>query len=80
MGYHKIRWSFIDPKTAVKAINLFGARSLDRINFYINNKKIDYSHYHNFTSIVADKKAKKEIRKFFKQNLGVNDFVEFIKN
>lgn len=80
MAYHKIRWSFIDAKTAIKAIDLFGARALDRINFYNNNKKIDWSNYNCFNSIEADKKAKKEIRKFFKQNQGINDFVEFIKH
>lgn len=74
-----LKWSFINAKTATKAIDLLGAGTLDKINFYVNNKKIDWSSYNYLFSVDADKKAKKEIRKFFKQNQGINDFVEFIQ-
>lgn len=82
MSYHKnkIRWSFIDAKTAIKAIDLLGARALDRINFYVKNKKIDCSGYHHLNDYIANKRAKKEIRKFFKNNQGINDFVKFIRD
>lgn len=79
MAYHKISWSFIDAKTAIKAIDALGANSL-AIYLYINNKKIDAINCKIFNNFDANKRAKKEIRKFFKQNQGINDFVEFIKN
>lgn len=79
MAHFKIKWSFISAKTATKAIDLLGAGALDKINFYVNSKKIDSSSYNYLSSVDADEKAKKEIRKFFKQNQGINDFVEFIK-
>ena len=80
MAHFKIKWCFTNSKTATKAIDLLGAHSLDKINFYVDNKKIDYSRYFHLANFEADEKAKKEIRKFFKQNQGMNDFVEFVKN
>lgn len=79
MSYYKMKWSFTNAKTATKAIDLLGAGALDKINFYVNNKKIDWSSYNYLSSFDANRKAKKEIRKFFKKNQGMNDFVEFIK-
>jgi hypothetical protein len=80
MAQFKIKWSFINSKQAIKVINLLGANSLDKIIFYKKNKKIDKINYSCFDRFIADKKAKKDIRKFFKENSGVHDFVEFIKN
>ena len=79
MLHFKIKWSFISAKTATKAIDALGANSL-AIYLYINNKKIDAINCKIYNNFEADKKAKKEIRKFFKQNQGINDFVEFIRN
>lgn len=79
MAHFKIKWSFISAKTAIKAIDALGANSL-AIYLYINNKKIDAINCKIYNNFEADKKAKKEIRKFFKQNQGINDFVEFIRN
>lgn len=80
MKINKIKWFFVDAKKATKAIEALGADSL-AIFFYINNKKIKNLTLNCkiFTNFEADKQAKKHIRKFFKQNQGINDFVEFIK-
>jgi hypothetical protein len=80
MAQFKIKWSFINSKQAIKAINLLGAKSLDKITYYKKNKKIDEENYSWTDSFTADKKAKKDIRKFFKENSGMNDFIEIIKN
>jgi hypothetical protein len=80
MTQFKIKWAFITSKRAIKAINLFGAKSLDKITYYKNNKKIDETKFHCLTSLVADKKAKEDIKKFFKENCGNNDFIELIRN
>jgi hypothetical protein len=80
MSQFKIKWSFINSKKAIKAIDLLGAKSLDKIKYYKNNKKIDEKNYSWTDSFLADKKHKKDIRKFFKENSGMNDFIEFIKN
>lgn len=80
MAQFKIKWSFINSKQAIKVIDLLGAKSLDKITYYKNNKKIDEINYSCFDRFIADKKAKKDIRKFFTENSGVHDFVEFIKN
>ena len=80
MAQFKIKWSFINSKQAIKAINLLGAESLDKINFYKKNKKIDTIRYGWMDSYTANKRAKKDIRKFFKENSGMNDFLQFIKN
>ncbi len=80
MSNFKLKWSYDSAENAIKIINLFGAKAMDKINFYINNKKISSLNYYAFASCEADKKAKKEIRKFFKQNCFKNDFVEFIRN
>lgn len=80
MTQFKIKWSFIDSKQATKAIDLLVAKNLDKITYYKNNKKIDEINYSWTDSFSADKKAKKDIRKFFKENSGINDFIEFIKN
>jgi hypothetical protein len=80
MAQFKIKWSFINSKQAIKAIDLLGAKSLDRITYYKNNKKIDDINYFFVDSFTADKRAKKDIRKFFKENSTMNDFIEFIKN
>ena len=77
--YYKIRWSFIDKKTAHKAIDLLGARSINCLKFYKNNKLLDELNFYCFSPVEANKRAKKEITKFFKQNQGINDFVEFYK-
>lgn len=80
MKINKIKWFFKDAKKATKAIEALGADYL-AIFFYINNKKIKNLTLNCkiFTNFEADKQAKKHIRKFFKQNQGTNDFVEFIK-
>jgi hypothetical protein len=80
MAQFKIKWSFINTKQAIKAIDLLGVKSLDKINFYKNNKRIDKIHYGWTDSYTANKKAKKDIRKFFKENSRTNDFIEIIKN
>jgi len=80
MAQFKIKWSFINSKQAVKAIDLLGVKSLDKITYYKNNKKIDEINYSWMDFFIADKKAKKDIRKFFKENSGMNDFIEIIKN
>lgn len=80
MAQFKIKWSFINSKQAIKAIDLLGVKSLDKINFYKNNKRIDKVHYGWTDSCMANKRAKKDIRKFFKENSGMNDFIEIIKN
>jgi hypothetical protein len=80
MAQFKIKWSFINSKQAIKAIDLLGVKSLDKIKYYKNNKKIDEINYSWMDFFTADKKAKKDIRKFFKENSGMNDFIEIIKN
>ena len=80
MAQFKIKWSFIDSKQGTKAIDLLGAKSLDKIIYYKNNEKDDEINYSWTDSFSADKRAKKDIRKFFKENSGINTFIEFIKN
>lgn len=79
MATFKIKWSFINSKTATQAINLFGAKSFDSIKLYANNKMVEKLNYCWTDTISADKRAIKEIKKFFKFNQGINDFVEFNK-
>jgi len=79
MATFKIKWSFIDPKTATQAINLLGAKSFDSIKFYANNKMVEKLNYCWTDANSADKRAIEEIKKFFKFNQSINDFVEFNK-
>jgi len=77
--YYKIKWYFINKKTAHKAVDLLGAKSIDCLKFYKNNKLLDELSFSHFSDFEANKRAKKEITKFFKQNQSINDFVEFYK-
>jgi hypothetical protein len=80
MCQFKLKWSFINAEDGIKAIDLFGAKSLDNIIYYKNNKKIDKTKFHCLSSSLADKQAKEDITKFFKENCGNNDFIELIRN
>lgn len=79
MAIFKINWCFINKDTAVKAVDILCAKSLDSIAFYKNNKLADKMSYNWTDSHSADKRAKKNIREFFNKNKGINDFVKFIK-
>jgi len=80
MSQFKLKWSFINAEDGIKAIDLFGAKSLNKIIYYKNNKKIDETKFHCLTFLLADKKAKEDIKKFFKENCANNDFIELIRN
>jgi hypothetical protein len=52
----KIQWSFVNQKQACKVIDVLGAKSLDCVNFYTKNKKVDtYSNMICFAREMADK-------------------------
>lgn len=74
---YKLRWSFETSKTALQAIDLFGAKSLDCVKFYKSNKLVDKMHYLSLIAAAADIKAKNDIIEFFKENDGINDYVIF---
>lgn len=76
MTKHIIKWTFIDYKTAKKAIEIFGAKSLDYISFYKDNKLIDKNSYSWTDSNSANKRAIKDLKSFFKENKGIHDFIE----
>jgi hypothetical protein len=87
MANFKIKWCFINSKQATKAIDLLGAKSLDKINFYASDfhrgqwheKKIDSINYYSFSADEANKRAKKDLRTFFKKQSS-DAFVEFVRN
>lgn len=79
MAKHIIKWTFIDYKTAKKAIELLGAKNLDYISFYKDNKLIDKNSYSWTDAYSADKRAIRELKIFFKENKGIHDFIELNK-
>lgn len=80
MTKFRIQWSFVDPAQALKVVDALGSKSLDYINFYSKNKKIDqYNRMICYNREIADKETKKYIRKFFKENEGNQPFCEFIR-
>jgi hypothetical protein len=79
MAQYKLKWFFHDKKQAIKAVGLFGAKSIDSIKFYKEKRLFEEKSYHNLLGVVADSKAKKDLKNFFKESDG-SYFVEFVRN
>jgi hypothetical protein len=76
---NSIKWSFIDPKTATKAVDLLGAKYLGSIKFYKDGKLFNKINTQT-APFYFNSGVNKEIRKFFKINASSNNFIEINKN
>ena len=79
MSEYKLKWFFHDKKQAMKAVNLFGAKSIDNIKFYKEKRLFEKNSYHHLATVAADYKAKKDLKDFFNESDG-SYFVEFVRN
>jgi hypothetical protein len=79
MAEYKLKWFFHDKKQAIKAVSLFGAKSVDNIKFFKEKRLFENNSYHHLISAAADSKAKKDLKDFFNESDG-SYFVEFARN